>query len=82
MNCSELTGTIGVALILLAYFCNVFRLIATNGKIFFLLNLVGAGLACYASVLINYFPFVILEAIWALVSVAGLYKVIYPKQPA
>jgi hypothetical protein len=42
---------------------------------FFLLNVVGAGLACYASYLIHYWPFVILEGTWFLVSLIGLIKV-------
>lgn len=74
MNFSEITGTIGVGLILLAYFCSIFGWINIRSKLFFLLNIVGAGLACYASVLINYWPFVILEGMWVLVSVIGLIK--------
>lgn len=74
MSYSELTGTVGVGLILMAYFCNIFGWINGRSKLFFLLNIVGAGLACYASILINYWPFVILEGIWVLVSVIGLIK--------
>lgn len=74
MNYNEITGSIGVGLILIAYFCNVFGWINSNKKLFFLLNIAGAGLACYASLLINYWPFVILEGIWCLVSIIGLTK--------
>ncbi len=74
MSYSELTGTVGVGLILLAYFCNIFGRINGRGKLFFSLNIAGAGLACYASWLINYWPFVILEGTWFLVSVIGLIK--------
>jgi hypothetical protein len=74
MNYSEITGAVGVGLILMAYFCNTFGWINGRGKLFFLLNIVGAGLACYASLLINYWPFVVLEGIWFLVSVIGLIK--------
>lgn len=76
MNYSEITGAIGVGLILLAYFCNTFSWLSGKGKLFFLLNMVGAGLACYASWLIHYWPFVILEGTWLLVSVMGLIKAI------
>jgi hypothetical protein len=71
---NDIIGTIGVGMILLAYFANTFSLIPKEGKLFFLLNTVGAALACYASWLINYWPFVILEATWCLVSVIGLIK--------
>ena len=74
MNANEMIGTIGVGLILLAYFLSVFGMIPPNSKLFFLLNIIGAGLACYASWLIDYWPFVVLEGMWTLVSVIGLVK--------
>lgn len=74
MSYDEIVGTIGVGLILLAFFCNTFKLIPKEGKLFFVLNMIGAALACYASCLINYVPFIILEGIWTLVSLIGLIK--------
>ena len=74
MSYTDLIGTAGVGLILLAYFCNTFGWINGRSKLFFFLNIVGAGLACYASWLINYWPFVVLEGTWLIVSVAGLMK--------
>lgn len=76
MNLTDIIGTVGVGLILLAYFSNIFSIIQKEGKLFFLLNITGAGLACYASWLIHYWPFVILEATWTVVSVAGLLKTV------
>ncbi|MCX6284947.1 MAG: hypothetical protein NTW31_12020 [Bacteroidetes bacterium] len=74
MNYNDIIGIIGVGLILGAYFLNIFSLIPKEGKLFFLMNILGAGLACYASVLIHYWPFVILEGVWTLVSVIGLVR--------
>lgn len=74
MSYNDIIGTTGVGLILIAYFCNVFGWLNGKSKIFFLLNIIGAGLACYASWLINYRPFVILEGTWFLVSLIGLLK--------
>ena len=74
MTVADIIGTIGVGLILMAYFCNTFGWINGKSKLFFLLNIVGAGLACYASLLIDYWPFVILEGTWFLVSVIGFIK--------
>jgi len=71
---ANITGIIGVAMILLAYFLHVFRFISGTGKLFYVMNIIGAALACYASWLIPYWPFVILEGVWCLVSVAGLLK--------
>lgn len=74
MNFNDIIGTFGVGLILLAYFANTFSFVQKEGKLFFLLNIVGSGLACYASWLILYWPFVVLEAVWCVVSVLGLLK--------
>jgi hypothetical protein len=75
MNMTDIIGTIGVGLILLAYFLNIFNLLSKENKVFFLLNIAGAGLACYASWMIDYWPFVVLEGTWFLVSVAGFLKI-------
>jgi len=77
MNYNDIIGTIGVGLILFAYFFNTFSLIPKEGKLFFSMNIIGAGLACYASFLINYVPFIILEGVWCIVSIAGFVKLLY-----
>ena len=74
MTYNDLIGTLGVGLILMAYFLNTARLLPKDQKLFFTLNIIGAALACYASFLINYWPFVILEGTWTLVSIYGLMK--------
>ena len=79
MNYNDIIGIIGVGLILLAYFLNIFSLIPKDGQLFFIMNIIGAALACYASFLIHYVPFIILEGTWTLVSVAGLIKLYMKK---
>jgi hypothetical protein len=79
MNYNDIIGTIGVGLILIAYFLNIFSFIPKQGKLFFVMNIIGAALACYASFLINYLPFIILEGVWTLVSVAGLVNCLIKK---
>ena len=74
MTYNDWMGTIGVGLVLLAYFFNTIKMIPENGKFFFVLNVVGGALSCYAAVLINFIPFIVLEAIWTVVSVYGLLK--------
>jgi hypothetical protein len=74
MQYNDIIGSIGVGLILLAYFLNTFALIPKEGYLFFVMNIVGAGLACYASYLIGYLPFIILEGTWTLVSFLGLLR--------
>ena len=74
MSFTNIIGTAGVALILLAYFMNTIKMIPVNGKLFYVLNTIGAALACYASILIEFWPFVVLESAWTLVSIYGLIR--------
>lgn len=74
MNTIDWIGFIGVSQILLAYILNVAGRIKKKDLSFILLNLIGASLACLASVLMNYIPFIILEGVWALVSLYSLLK--------
>jgi hypothetical protein len=74
MAMNDIIGSVGVAIILLAYFLGTEKLMKTDSKIYFVLNIIGAGLATTASLLIGYWPFVILEATWTLVSLYGLMK--------
>ncbi|HEV3325270.1 MAG TPA: hypothetical protein VG052_06675 [Puia sp.] len=71
MSYSSIVGSVGVLLLLAAFFLHLFGFI-TQGRLYILLNILGAGLSCYASVLIRYWPFVVLEGCWVLVSIAGL----------
>ena len=74
MNEVDWIGFAGVFQILLAYVLNVIGKVGKNDLTFILLNLIGAGMACYASVLMNYMPFIVLEGIWAGVSLISLIK--------
>ncbi len=80
MNYHDIIGTIGVGLILLAYFLNLFSFIKKDGVLYFVINIVGAAIACYASILIDFVPFIILEGAWVIVSVIGLLKTIKKPQ--
>jgi len=82
MNESDLIGTIGVTITLVAYFCMSFRWISAHGVPFFLCNTIGAALTCFSSWLIAYWPFFVLEGTWALVSLVGLIKAAGAAKPA
>jgi len=71
---NDIIGIVGVALILIAYFLGTEKLIKNDGKLYYVMNIIGAGLACYASFLIDYMPFVILEGTWVMVSIYGLMR--------
>ena len=74
MTYSDVIGFIGVFITLLAYFLIIFDFIPKEGVLFYLMNIIGSALACYASVLIVYWPFVMLEGTWTAISIAGLIK--------
>ena len=74
MLAANTIGTLGVAMLLLGFFLNLFGVLATRGRTYGVLNAVGAGLSCYASYLIGFIPFVILEATWSAVALAALIR--------
>lgn len=74
MNVIDVIGFIGVSMILLAYFLNLNNKLDTADINYILLNLIGAILACLASILMEYYPFVLLEGTWTIVSVVALFK--------
>jgi len=74
MTFNDIIGSIGVGIILVAYYLNTAGLIIKNGKLFYVMNVLGAAIACYASWLIDYWPFIILEGMWTLVSIYGLMR--------
>ncbi len=70
----DLIGINGVALLLLAFLLNAFGWLDKSSRIYIMLNLAGAALACWASLIINYLPFVVLEGTWAAVALAAFVK--------
>ncbi|MFI5153148.1 MAG: hypothetical protein ACHQET_07410, partial [Chitinophagales bacterium] len=68
MELSTIVGSIGVSLLLVAFMLSLFKFISQDHKAYLFLNLLGAGLAAYASFLIHFIPFVVLECTWGLVA--------------
>ncbi len=76
LSVNDYIGFAGVFILLIAFLFNLIGKMDKDGLPYILLNGVGAGLSCFASYLIHYLPFVILEGTWALVSTAALIKFI------
>jgi hypothetical protein len=72
-------GFTGVAILLAAFLLNTLGKISKDRLLYITMNIIGAGLACLASYLIHYIPFVILEAAWMLVSLLALIKLLTKK---
>ncbi|NOY37222.1 MAG: hypothetical protein GXO83_06570 [Chlorobi bacterium] len=74
MDVADCTGIAGVSLLLLAFFLSALGKLKTDTAVYTMMNFTGAVLAGIASFLIKYYPFVILESIWAAVALAGFIK--------
>ena len=70
----DVLATAGVALLLAAFLANVAGWLRVESRAYQSLNLAGAALACVASYLIAFWPFVVLEAVWALVAAFALIR--------
>lgn len=74
MNYNDVIGTIGVSIVLIAYFLSILKWIKPTSSIYYFMNFSGAGIACFASFLIDYIPFIILESAWSAISFVALTK--------
>ena len=71
-----LVGSIGVGLLLVAFTLNRWKILLQDTKTYNLINIVGAGLSCSASILIGFIPFVVLEGVWAIAATVGVIQLI------
>jgi hypothetical protein len=74
MTRADITGTLGVSLLLIAFLLQILKVVKSDSPVYSLLNVLGAGLAGYSSYLLNFLPFIVLESFWVLVSLFSLYK--------
>jgi hypothetical protein len=80
---ATLIGFTGVGLLLLAFVLNLANVLKAESVPYLGLNLVGAGLACLSSWMIDFMPFVILEGTWAIATLVALGRVLAGlKQPS
>jgi hypothetical protein len=70
----QVVGTVGVALLLIAFFMNLFGIVTAESRAYQAMNVVGAGISCYASYLIGFIPFVVLEAVWSAAALAAMMR--------
>ncbi|MBK9730250.1 MAG: hypothetical protein IPO83_03010 [Chitinophagaceae bacterium] len=57
----------------------MFHFLNEKSLLYISLNLIGAAISCYASYLIQFMPFVILEGTWGAVALGGLVRKMYGK---
>lgn len=76
MDPSTLIGSAGVALLLLAFLLNLVKQLSQDSIPYTLMNMIGAGLSGYASYLIGFVPFVVLEGTWCAVAAVALLRLL------
>lgn len=76
MALATLVGSVGVGLLLLAFVLNIAGALKAQSIPYLGLNLLGAGLACLSSWMIDFMPFVVLEGTWAAATLIALIKTI------
>jgi hypothetical protein len=64
-------GTLGTGVLLLAFVLNVTGRIRV-GPLYLGMNALGGAIAAYASFLIGFAPFVVLESVWCLAAIVRL----------
>lgn len=80
MSSVDWIGAIGVTILLIAFFLNLKGMLDKNGWPYLTMNVIGAGMACLASVLLQYWPFIILEACWTIVSGLDLIALLWRRK--
>jgi hypothetical protein len=74
LSVSDVLGSAGVGLILVAFLLNLAGTWSRDSAPYLWLNFVGATMAGVASLLIPFYPFVLMEGVWALAALAGLVR--------
>jgi hypothetical protein len=75
MKLSDIIASVGVTILLIGFFLNLNKKIASDGKLYASLNFIGAGMCGVSSYMISFYPFVILEGVWCAVALFSLFKV-------
>lgn len=74
MSTSDWIATIGVSILLIGFGLNLLKIIEAHSYLYLSLNFLGSFLAGISAVMIHLVPFIVLEAVWAVVSLFGILK--------
>ena len=65
MKTADIIGSIGVIILLTAFLLNLYKRITVDSRVYTLMNFTGAAICGFSSYLIHFYPFVLLEGVWA-----------------
>ncbi|MBD1393550.1 CBU_0592 family membrane protein [Mucilaginibacter glaciei] len=75
MKLSDIIASTGVAILLVAFLLNLYKKLPAQSRWYSGLNFLGAGLCGISSYMIDFYPFVVLESIWAAFAFVSFIKV-------
>jgi hypothetical protein len=75
MKASDIIASIGVIILLIAFLLNLYKKLPANSRPYCLMNFIGAAICGFSSYLIGFYPFVVLESIWAGFALVSFFKV-------
>ncbi|HZY37993.1 MAG TPA: hypothetical protein VFE53_15155 [Mucilaginibacter sp.] len=75
MKTPDILASIGVIILLIAFLLNLYKKMPAQSNSYKAMNLIGAGICCFSSYLIRFYPFVVLEGAWAFVALLSLFNV-------
>ncbi len=74
MIVTYILGFVGAGTLLAAFVLGLFKVIDHRGRSYALLNVAGAGIACYASYRTDFSPYMIVLGIWCAAAVIGVLR--------
>jgi hypothetical protein len=81
MSIADIIATIGISILLVAFILNSRKVISADKLGYNILNIVGAALCGYSAYLIRFYPFVVLETVWALVALTSVMRSVSRETP-
>ncbi len=75
MKTSDIIASLGVVILLIAFLLNLYKKVPAESRAYTLLNFIGAATCGFASFMIKFYPFVVLESIWAAFALVSFFKV-------
>jgi hypothetical protein len=65
MKLSDIIASLGVIILLVAFLLNLYKKLEANSRAYCAMNFIGAAMCGISSYMIDFYPFVVLESIWA-----------------
>jgi hypothetical protein len=75
MKLSDIIASLGVIILLVAFLLNLYKKLQANSRAYCAINFIGAAMCGVSSYMISFYPFVVLEGIWAGFALVSFIKV-------